>query len=238
MLKTLKAHAWSAAHGLGYDIQKSQDLRSTMLLSSLGIDLLIDVGANKGQYALARRASGYRGEILSFEPLSAAHAALLALARQDRHWTIAERMAIGDRFGEIEINLAQNSASSSVLPMLDTHLAAAPHSRYIGKEIVPLRRLDDVLASKIDGRKIFLKLDVQGFEVWVLKGAEHILAKASALQLEMSLLPLYQGELLMPEMSQLLWEKDFELWDLQPGFRHPATGRLLQVDAIFTRKAV
>ena len=238
MLNTLKACVWSAAYALGYDIRKSHDLRATALLSSLGIDLLIDVGANKGQYALSRRTSGYRGEILSFEPLSAAHARLLALARSDPNWTIADRMALGDRSGHIEINLAGNSASSSLLPMLDTHLAVAPHSRYIGKETVLLRRLDDVLQSKVDGRNIFLKLDVQGFESYVLNGAENILAKIIGLQLEMSLLPLYEGEVLMPEMSQLLRARGFGLWDLQPGLRDPGTGRLLQVDAVFTRQNI
>ena len=163
MLNTLKVSAWSAAHALGYDIHESQDLRTVALASSLGIDLLIDVGANTGQYALSRRASGYRGEIISFEPLSAAHAKLLVLAKGDPNWTIADRMAVGDRSGQIELNVAGNSASSSVLPMLSTHVTAAPHSRYIGKEIVPLRRLDDVFESKVAGRKIFLKLDVQGF---------------------------------------------------------------------------
>ena len=236
MSQTLKARARSAAHAFGYDIHKSQDRRASALFSLLGIDLLIDIGANRGQYALSRRANGYKGEILSFEPLSTAHATLLALARNDPNWTIADRVAIGDRSGEIEINLAQNSASSSVLPMLDAHLAAAPHSRYIGKETVPLRRLDDLLVSTVGGRKIFLKLDVQGFEGCVLNGAEQVLRKALALQLEMSLLPLYEGEILMLEMCQYLREKRFALWDLEPGFRDPTTGRLLQMDAVFTRQ--
>jgi FkbM family methyltransferase len=236
MLKALKARAWSAVYAKGYDVHKSQEFRATALFSSLEIDLLIDVGANKGQYALSQRTSGYKGEIISFEPLSDAHAKLLELARNDPNWMIADRMAVGDRFGEIEINLAANSASSSVLPMLPAHLAAAPHSRYMAKEIVPLRRLDDVLESKAGGRRIFLKLDVQGFESRVLAGADHILAKALALQLEMSLLPLYQGEILLPEMCQLLRAKGFELWDLHPGLRDQATGRLLQADAVFTRR--
>jgi FkbM family methyltransferase len=236
MLNALKGSVWTAAHSLGYDIRKTQDLRSVALLSSLRIDLLIDIGANKGQYALSRRRSGYRGEILSFEPLHAAHAKLLALAQEDKNWTVADRMALGDRSGEVEINVAQNSASSSLLPMLDAHLAAAPHSRYIAREIVPLCRLDDVLGSTVDGRKIFLKLDVQGFERSVLNGAERTLGASSALQLEMSLLPLYQGETLMPEMQQLLRSKGFVLWDLQPGFRDPVTGRLLQVDAVFAKQ--
>jgi FkbM family methyltransferase len=234
--RTLKARAGYAARAFGYDIHKSRDRRSLDLFSLLGIDLLLDVGANRGQYALSLRASGYKGEILSFEPLSKAHATLLALSKNDPHWTIADRVAVGDRSGEIEINLAHNSVSSSVLPMLDSHITAAPRSRYVGKEIVPLRRLDDLLESTVGGRKIFLKLDVQGFESYVLRGAEHILRTALALQLEMSLLPLYQGEVLMPEMYQFLREKHFELWDLQPGFRDPTTGRLLQVDAVFTRQ--
>jgi hypothetical protein len=120
--------------------------------------------------------------------------------------------------------------------MLDAHLDAAPHSRYVGKEVVPLRRLDDLIDSTAGKRRIFLKLDVQGFESHVLRGAEAVLARALALQLEMSLLPLYQGEVLMPEMCQYLQEKHFELWDLQPGFRNPSTGRLLQVDAVFTKQ--
>jgi FkbM family methyltransferase len=236
MLATLKSHMWSAAHAMGYDIHRTHEDRATALFSQLGIDLLLDVGANKGQYARALRISGYKGDILSFEPLRAAHTRLLALAGNDPNWTIADRMAVGDRSCEVEINVAGNSASSSILPMLDAHLAAAPHSRYIAKEMVPLRRLDDVLESKVDGRKIFLKLDVQGFEGCVLNGAEQILAKALALQIEMSLVPLYQGELLMPEMCQLLRGKGFEVWDLQPGLRDLATGRLLQVDAVFTKQ--
>jgi len=236
MLKTLKARVGSAAHAMGYNIHKVGDFHTSTLFSSLGIDLLIDVGANKGQYAISQRANGYKGEILSFEPLSAAHEHLIALAKDDVNWRIADRMALGETSGEIEINLAGNSASSSILPMLNACLVAEPESRYVGKETVALRRLDDVLELKMFGRKIFLKLDVQGFEAYVLNGAEHVLAIALAVQLEMSLLPLYQGERLMPEMQQFLRERGFELWDLRPGFRDPATGRLLQVDGIFTRE--
>jgi FkbM family methyltransferase len=236
MLKTLKARLVSAAHAMGYDIHKVEDCHTSTLFSSLGIDLLIDVGANKGQYAMSRRANGYKGDIVSFEPLSAAHDRLIGLAKNDVNWRIADRMALGDTSGEIEINLAGNSASSSILPMLDACLIAEPESRYVGKETVALRRLDDVLDLKMLERRIFLKLDVQGFEAYVLNGAEQVLSIVLAVQLEMSLLPLYQGERLMPETQQFLRDKGFELWDLRPGFRDPATGRLLQVDGIFTRE--
>lgn len=238
MLKTtkrLKSLTWSTAHRMGYVIHKSNDQRAADLFSLLGIDLLIDVGANKGEYGLSRRRTGYTGEIISFEPLSASYASLRALAGDDPKWTVGDRMAIGDRSDEIEINLAANGVSSSVLPMLETHVAAAPQARYIGRERVPLRRLDEVVGPRVAGRRVYLKLDVQGFERRVLSGAERILENVVALQLEMSLLPLYQGEALMPEMCQFLLGKGFEVWDLQPGFRDPETGRLLQIDGVFTK---
>jgi hypothetical protein len=124
--------------------------------------------------------------------------------------------------------------------MLDAHLSAAPNSAYLQKEKVPIRRLDDVLddllaTTTASGHTIFLKLDVQGYESHVLAGATEVLANTAALQLEMSLLPLYEGETLMPQMHANLTAQGFELWDLEPSFRDPATGRLLQVDGIFTK---
>jgi FkbM family methyltransferase len=154
-------------------------------------------------------------------------------------------MALGATTGEVEINIAANSYSSSILPMLHSHLAAAPNSAYLQKEKVPLRRLDDLLADHLadhlaatsPGRSIFLKLDVQGYESHVLAGATQLLTHTLAVQLEMSLLPLYDGETLMPQMHAAMTAKGFDLWDLEPSFRDPATGRLLQIDAIFLQSA-
>ena len=235
----------SLAQATGHEVSKtsvytSQKLRLHLLFSQLPIDLVIDVGANTGQFARQCRAAGYSGKILSFEPTAAAHAALLHSAAPDPLWTIAGRMALGATNGETEINIARNSYSSSILPMLDTHLSAAPNSAYLQKEKVPLRRLDDILAdlaTNTSGHTLFLKLDVQGYESQVLAGATHTLANTAALHLEMSLLPLYEGETLMPQMHACLAAQGFDLWDLEPSFRDPASGRLLQVDAIFTRSA-
>jgi hypothetical protein len=150
-------------------------------------------------------------------------------------------MALGATTGDVEINIAANSFSSSILPMLDSHLAAAPNSAYLQKEKVPLRRLDDLVADLLPttnpGRYIFLKLDVQGYESQVLAGATQLLNHTLAVQLEMSLLPLYEGEALMPQMHAAMNAKGFDLWDLEPSFRDPATGRLLQLDGIFIRSS-
>jgi FkbM family methyltransferase len=239
------------AEATGLEVRKtsvytSQKLRHQLLFSQLPIDLVLDVGANTGQFVHQCRSAGYKREIISFEPSAAAHAGLLQSAAADPLWTVADRMALGATTGEIEINIAANSYSSSIFPMLDSHLAAAPGSAYVQKEKVPLRRLDNVLAALHPNllkttaapvRCVFLKLDVQGYEPHVLAGATQLLNHTLAVQLEMSLLPLYEGESLMPQMHAAMTAKGFDLWDLEPSFRDPATGRLLQLDGIFTRSS-
>jgi hypothetical protein len=146
-------------------------------------------------------------------------------------------MALGDSEGTIGLNLAGNSVSSSVLPMLPSHRKAAPESTYVGSETVDLQTLDKVgpgLAG--DAEQIFLKLDVQGFEPKVLQGAEQFLSRVAGIQIELSLVPLYDGESLFQPMIRSLEERGFELWSLFPGFADPESGRLLQMDAIFFRK--
>jgi FkbM family methyltransferase len=246
MTQSLKHSLRSVVEATGHQIRKtdvysSQKLRRRLLFSLLKIDLVIDVGANTGQFAQHCRDAGYQGEIISFEPATLAHARLLTAAAADPLWTVAERVAVGEVDGEVELNIAANSLSSSILPMLNSHLAADPASRYLHKEKVPLRRLDSLLPSLLPhainpARRILLKLDVQGYESQVLTGATQTLDLVLALQLEMSLLPLYEGETLMPQMIAELATKGFELWDLEPNFRDPATGRLLEMDGVFTRR--
>jgi FkbM family methyltransferase len=238
MRSSIKEVLRSLAEASGFQVRKtsvytSPKLRHHLLFSQLQIDLVVDVGANTGQFAHQCRAAGYKGEIISFEPSAAAHASLLQSAASDPLWNVADRMALGAADGKIEINIAANSYSSSILPMLDSHLSAAPASRYLHKEKVPIRRLDDVLRPA--GRNIFLKLDVQGYESQVLAGATQLLAHTLAVQLEMSLVPLYEGEVLMPGICAAMTGSGFELWDFEPSFRNPTTGRLLQIDGIFTR---
>jgi FkbM family methyltransferase len=226
----------------GYDIRRyhetsSETARFSTMLAHHRINLVLDVGANVGQFAINLRTNfGYRGRIVSFEPLRAPHAALSKSSQKDPLWEVAPLAAIGALDGEIEINVSGNSVSSSILPMLDSHAKAAPDSRYRGVEKVPLHRLDTLAMQYIEeGSRIFLKVDTQGYERQVLEGAPAILRKAVGVALEVSLEPLYRGDRLMPEMVHYMEGIGFDLWGVSPAFVDERTGRSLQLDALFFR---
>ncbi len=226
----------------GYEVRKytpdrSDEARLGRFLQYHNINLVFDVGGNVGQYATSLRRMGYQGRIVSFEPLERAHALLVSSSRNDDLWTIAPRAAIGDRDGQISINVAKNSVSSSVLPMLDTHKNHAPDSVYFSVETVPIYKLDTIAPDYLgqEDASVYLKIDVQGYESQVLAGASRILPRIKGIQLELSLVPLYEGERLFQEMLILLDKLGFELHAVIPGFTEMQSGRLLQMDGIFFR---
>jgi FkbM family methyltransferase len=207
-------------------------------LRKFDIDLILDVGANKGQFASDIRHWGYVGRIVSFEPLSQAHAGLQQSSAGDPMWEAFPRCALGDHNGEVEINIAGNSESSSILPMLESHRSAAPESAYQGKETVPIKTLDNVAGQYIkDARAAFLKLDTQGFEWHVLDGARDALPHIKGILVELSLLQLYEGQHLWREVIDRLEAAGFTLWAFKPVFSDQTIGRTLQVDGIFFRNS-
>lgn len=206
------------------------------LLRHFGIDLVFDVGANTGQYALELIEAGYEGRIVSFEPLSTAHPQLLAASQGHDGWTVEDRGALGAEAGTATLHVAGNLQSSSLLGMLDTHVDAAPASRYVDAETVTVRTLDEAGAPHAAAaRAPFLKLDVQGFEDRVLAGATTLLPRIRGIQVEMSLVPLYEGEPAFEWWLARLRSLGFDLWRIWPGFSDPRTGRTLQVDGMFFR---
>ena len=228
---------------LGYEINRlspstSISTRLQYLFSHYKVDLVLDVGANVGAYVSLLRDFGYAGKVVSFEPLSSCYSILENLSQKDALWELAPRAAIGSEDGEIVINVSANSYSSSVLSMLDSHLNSAPNSGYVGSETVPLRRLDGLANQYLteDFKSVYLKIDVQGFEWQVLQGAKNILPKINGIQLEISLIPLYEGQILFREMLDQMDDLGYEMYAIIPGFTDKVTGRLLQVDGVFFRK--
>ena len=219
-----------------FSVEKSENARFFTMLSYHHVNTIFDIGANEGQFGVILRDFGYRGKIISFEPLTQAREELLKISQKDSLWKVAPQAAIGDENGEIEIHIAGNSESSSILEMLDSHIEAAPNSKYIGNEKVPLRKLDTLAPDFIEKDSVvFLKIDTQGYEEQVMNGAHDLMKNIVGLQLEISLVPLYEGHSLIDEMLQNLKEKGFELWGVSTVFSDPNTAQLLQIDATFFR---
>jgi FkbM family methyltransferase len=150
----------------------------TAMLNHARVDLLLDVGANVGQYAKERIASGYSGRIVSFEPLSEPRAVLLKEASVRANWQVADQCAIGENKGTVKMRISENSLASSILPLTNTHLNYSPRAVEVATEIVRLARLDEVAQPYlITSQSPFLKIDVQGFEDQVIAGSTRILPK-------------------------------------------------------------
>jgi len=227
---------------LGYDLVPYNAAqhplpRRQRLIEHYRIDTVLDIGANIGQFARELRASGYRGRIVSFEPLRGAFTHLQIAARGDAAWRLLN-VALGDAEGEQKLHQASNSESSSLLDMLPLHLDAAPYSRYTGEETVQVQTLDAVFHDVCAGaRSIYMKIDTQGYEAHVLRGAARSLDHIDTIQIEMSLAPLYAGQALFDDLYADLSGRGYALVGVENNFGDARTGHLLQIDGIFRRKA-
>lgn len=145
-------------------------------------------------------------------------------------------IALGAEDHETEINVAGNAESSSLLEMLPRHPEALPQSKYVEKQACTVRRLDSIWDSHCSpADRAYLKIDAQGAERAVLRGATRSLRHVVGIQLELSLVPLYEGGPLLDEMLEQMTQLGFAPTGLEAGFTDPATGELLQVDGIFYR---
>jgi FkbM family methyltransferase len=238
---TLKKILDTFFHPLGLNIERyfgeELALKDLIVLAQKNqVDLLLDVGANTGQFAKKIRRLGFNEEIVSFEPLTSAYSELVKNARNDSRWKVYDQCAIGDFDGEIEINVSANSHSSSILNVSKVHLDAAPSAAYMAKEKVSIKKLDTV-APELAGNRILLKIDTQGFEDKVLSGAkEKMLQRVKIIQLEMSLLPLYENAMLFPQMLQLLSDLGYEPVFYSPGYTNRTNEHIQQVEGYFIKK--
>jgi FkbM family methyltransferase len=230
----------SVLNPIGYDILKYKTTYPAHIvldhLKRNQITVVLDVGANEGQYSHELRRAGYRGEIISFEPLAEAFRELQSRAAKDKNWKVFN-FALGDAEGKTTIHVSKHSPSSSLLPMTDLHNEAVPGSEYLREEQIEIRKLDSVYDELgISGKRVFMKVDTQGFEKRVLDGGERSLQFILGLQLELSAASLYNGEELYYSVCRFVEEKNFRLVRIIPGFAHKTTGEMLQFDALFFRK--
>lgn len=230
-----------AARRVGVDVRRigphnRPEIRRARLLGDGGFDVVLDVGANRGGYGSQLRAQGYRGRIVSFEPLADPFRQLDAMSSADPRWE-CRNIAIGAQAASLMLNVAANEGASSSFYAMSPELRTRDETvRYLGAERVDVQPLDAVAGEFLAANdRAWLKIDVQGYELAVLEGARQTLDRVAALEIEMSLSALYEGQPLMHEVLEVLRAEGFELIDIEPAYRDPGTGRVLQVDGIALR---
>lgn len=210
-------------------------LMRPLILKRLGVNLVFDLGANVGQYGLQLRQFGYQGRIVSAEPQSRAYARLQAAARDDPRWTCLQ-CAVGSSECMLTMNLTTDDKCSSLLKPTNELQRRLPKATICGAEQVCLRTLDSICQEHArDDDACYIKIDVQGYEAEVLKGGQQCLARAKAVEVELSLIDCYDKAPRFFEVVSHLHEHDFNLVYTARVCADYQTGRLLQIDGIFER---
>lgn len=230
-----------ALRGVGVDVRRYNSytnlgLRRSGILRSRAVDTVLDVGANIGSFPAELREFGYSGSVVSFEPRKAAFERLVRAARGDSRWK-CYNVAVGDFDGTTLINVSGHESSSSLLRMTDAHVSQVPGSGIRDTEEVAVVRLETFLKPLLRGNeRIWLKLDVQGYEYNALLGLGELINCVVGVETELSYQCLYQGSLAAREMIQYLGDKGFSLEALTPVLLDKDTLRLVQADGLFLRR--
>ncbi len=216
----------------------SEDLRMVKILQNFGIDKVLDVGANTGQFAEALFDFGYKGKVVSFEPTSDAYAQIQKRVAKYPQWSLADRMAIGDIDGTVEINISRDTNFNSIKDLDADYVDYNNQSEVIAQETVRISRIDSLQGEYFDSSEsIMLKVDTQGFEKEVLAGAQESLKYIKGIKIEIPIQPVYQNvNLRVLEMFNYMDERGYVCVSLSEiGVNHD-TGIVQEVDGIFVRK--
>ncbi len=202
--------------------------------ASFRFDTVIDVGANIGQFAVTAHCANPKARVFCFEPLAGCAERLQGLA-QDYPRLAIYHHSLGAQAAQFEINVASNLGSSSILDFTDLQLETYPGVTVVGKETIRGEALDTIATPEMTQGRTLLKMDVQGFELEVLKGAAASLEKIEAIYLEASFVPLYADQPLATELIVWLNQHGFGLaaiYNVDSG----AGTTPSQADCLFLRK--
>jgi len=201
-------------------------------LKESNISSVLDVGANVGQFGIDIRRYGFQGQIVSYEPVSKTYGLLSHTIRRHQPWK-AFQLGLGAEESERSINISGNDGlSSSLLKMGSVHLENFPGSATVSQQTISISTIDRQLEIlEIRPQELLLKLDVQGFEAEVLRGASQSLSKIPLCYLEVSITPLYEGEITFLPILMELSKYGHEVVDVFRGIK-TKKGQLLQLDIL------
>ena len=206
------------------------------LLRLYRVETVFDVGANAGMSGRYFRNLGFTGRLISFEPVSRYFEQLKQEATGDPLWT-CENAAVADAEGEREINVSGGcGGASSFLNQTGETWESSPELQFIGRERVRVTTIDRAASQYYStGDRLFLKIDVQGYERKVLEGASYTMPRIVGLRTELSMSQFYESEPPMQEMLDYIYGLGFRLCAIDEAWSDPRTREVFQMDGVFFR---
>jgi FkbM family methyltransferase len=204
------------------------------VLRGLEFNTVIDVGANRGQFALVARRCFPSAELVSFEPLPAPFLLLQAVLGDDQHAT-AHQVALGEVAGDATIHVPHKDHSSSLLPITDLQNTVFPGTAEESTQTIRVARLSDLVKPEVILAPALLKLDVQGYELSVLKGSADVLDRFAYVYVECSFVELYEGQALAGDVISWLSDKGYSLRGVHNTY-YDSCGQAIQADFLFTNR--
>jgi FkbM family methyltransferase len=217
------------------DAETLLPLRLDQLFGALDVQLVLDVGARFGVYVWMLRRNGYKGPVVSFEPIASNYAELSRAAKKDDRWQTVN-VALGSEDGEAAINVNKRTTFSSFFT--PNAFAREEFGDGVGSdhvEVVEVRRLDTVLPQILGTSTLpptFLKMDTQGWDLEVVRGATSVLSDIVALQSEVSVMPIYEGMPGIHEAFDIFNELGFALSGVFP-VGYDQRQRIMELDCVF-----
>jgi FkbM family methyltransferase len=191
---------------------------------------VLDVGGHHGQFTLFALERFPRASIVTFEPQAEGAAKIREVTAGEPRVRL-ENFALGAEPGSAELNISKRSDSSSLLPIGSGQVEAFPGTQATSTETIQIETLDNLL-PEAPAAPALLKIDVQGFELDVLRGAERTLKSIDEIFVECSFVELYSGQPLIGEIVAHLAERGFSLAGVF-GVVYDDAGRCLQADCLF-----
>lgn len=208
---------------------------SRLIKQSIMPGTVIDVGANAGQFTVASSKLFPSVIMHSFEPLPDCFSQLQKNVSSLKNITTYQ-IALGDWSGQTSLHVNSYSLSSSILPLAKAHKEAFPEATESKNITVEISTLDQIFKNDNLVSPVLLKLDVQGFELQVIKGGINILKHIDYVVMETSFRPMYEGEYIFKDIMKFMEEKNFRFMRPIGWLTSPQNGEILQMDALFVHE--
>lgn len=244
LIQKIKSLVKRGFYYVGFDVQYRK-VCSDFLYSFVyfcnkhSVMTVLDIGANRGQFAESILRAGYLGEIISVEPLKDAYKVLVDKASFYDNWQVVGPVAIAKSNGTAVINISGNSVSSSILNMRPRHIINSNNSVYIGSDLVETKSINNLINTYVtDVGYLALKLDVQGLEGDILESIENYYERIAVICIEVSFVELYENQWLFDKTYNFIKEQGYEILTLEEGLKDSESSAVLQADFIFINKKI